>query len=174
MNYIEEIHIFYPKINNKWTKIGFVFISFQCHDNLLWSKVKCSIYRDRDIHCHDTYFGPRWSVPYIGTGIFTAPSPRLWSFAGVAEIVVILPAPPVHAVHHTVLNTEATRLWTLKGKTYMSSWKSSKEGDLPLCILPKREILRESIPRHEEIGDWLFNVTCNGISVIYVTAIPRH
>ena len=31
---------------------------------------------------------------------------------------------------------------------YMSSWKSSKEGDLPLCILPKREILSESIPRH--------------------------
>ena len=33
-------------------------------------------------------------------------------------------------------------------KAYMSSWKSSKEGDLPLCILPKREILRETIPRH--------------------------
>ena len=33
-------------------------------------------------------------------------------------------------------------------KTYMSSWKSSKEGDLPLCILPKREILRETFPRH--------------------------
>ena len=31
---------------------------------------------------------------------------------------------------------------------YMSSWKSSKEGDLPLCILPKREILRETILRH--------------------------
>ena len=29
----------------------------------------------------------------------------------------------------------------------MSSWKSSKEGDLPLCILPKWEILRETIPR---------------------------
>ena len=26
----------------------------------------------------------------------------------------------------------------------MSSWKSSKEGYLPLCILPKREILRET------------------------------
>ena len=25
-------------------------------------------------------------------------------------------------------------------KSYMSSWKSSKEGDLPLCILPRREI----------------------------------
>ena len=32
--------------------------------------------------------------------------------------------------------------------TYMSSWKSSKEGGLPLCILWKREILRETIPRH--------------------------
>ena len=27
---------------------------------------------------------------------------------------------------------------------YISSWKSSKEGDLPLCNLPKREILRET------------------------------
>ena len=31
---------------------------------------------------------------------------------------------------------------------YMSSWRSSKEGELPLCILEKREILRETIPRH--------------------------
>ena len=31
---------------------------------------------------------------------------------------------------------------------YMSSWKSSKEGDLPLCILPKREILPETLPQH--------------------------
>ena len=30
----------------------------------------------------------------------------------------------------------------------MSSWKCSKEGDLPLCILPKREILRKTISRH--------------------------
>ena len=30
-------------------------------------------------------------------------------------------------------------------EAYLSSWKSSKEGDLPLCILPKREILRETI-----------------------------
>ena len=29
----------------------------------------------------------------------------------------------------------------------MSSWRSSKEGDLPLCILEKREILRETILR---------------------------
>ena len=32
--------------------------------------------------------------------------------------------------------------------TYMSSWRSSKEGDLPLCILEKREILRKAIPWH--------------------------
>ena len=31
---------------------------------------------------------------------------------------------------------------------YMSSWRSSKEGDLPLCVLEKREILHEAIPRH--------------------------
>ena len=30
-------------------------------------------------------------------------------------------------------------------RSYMSSCKSSKEGDLPLCILPKREISRETI-----------------------------
>ena len=30
----------------------------------------------------------------------------------------------------------------------MSSCRSSKEGDLPLCILKKREILRETISRH--------------------------
>ena len=29
---------------------------------------------------------------------------------------------------------------------YISSKKSPKEGDLPLCILPKREILRETLP----------------------------
>ena len=34
-------------------------------------------------------------------------------------------------------------------KSYMSSWKSSKEGDLPLCIFQKREILRETTPRHK-------------------------
>ena len=31
---------------------------------------------------------------------------------------------------------------------YMSSWESPKEGDLPLCNFSKREILRETIPRH--------------------------
>ena len=35
-----------------------------------------------------------------------------------------------------------------KEGAYMSSLKSSKEGDLPLFILPKREIWRETIPRH--------------------------
>ena len=33
--------------------------------------------------------------------------------------------------------------WYEKENMDMSSWKSSKEGDLPLCILPKREILRK-------------------------------
>ena len=33
-------------------------------------------------------------------------------------------------------------------KAYMSSWKNSKEGDPPLCSLPKREILHKTIPRH--------------------------
>ena len=36
----------------------------------------------------------------------------------------------------------------VKADAYMSSWKSSKEGDLPLCILPNREIQRETIPRY--------------------------
>ena len=32
--------------------------------------------------------------------------------------------------------------------TYMSSWESSKEGDLPLCIFPKRANLHKAILRH--------------------------
>ena len=51
-----------------------------------------------------------------------------------------------------VLRSESTLSITTKSLKmeipYMSSCKSSKEGDFPLCILPKREILRETILWH--------------------------